>query len=47
MSRKTIDRTGEININNFGSEMVVVGYRMNKDMDVYFPKYNWTAKGVA
>lgn len=47
MSRKTIDRTGEINTNNFGSEMVIVGYRMNKDMDVYFPKYNWTAKGVA
>lgn len=47
MGRKIIDRTGEININNFGSEMVIVGYRMNRDIDVYFPKYNWTAKGVA
>lgn len=39
-----INRTGERGINNFGSEMVIVDYRMNKDIDVYFPEYNWTAK---
>lgn len=27
MGRKTIDRTGEKNINNFGSEIVIVEYR--------------------
>ena len=43
---KTIDRTGERGINNFGSEMVIVEYRGALDIDVYFPEYNWTAKGV-
>lgn len=42
-----IDRTGEENINNFGSKMVIVEYRMNRDIDVYFPEYNWTAKNKA
>ena len=41
-----IDRTGEKNINTFGSEMVIVEYRMNRDVDVYFPQYNWTFKGA-
>lgn len=41
-----IDRTGEENINNFGSKMVIVEYRMNRDIDVYFPEYNWIAKNV-
>lgn len=41
-----IDRTGEKNINNFGSEMVITEYRMNRDIDVYFPEYDWIAKGV-
>ena len=41
-----IDRTGEENINNFGSKMIIKKYRTNKDIDVYFPKYNWTAKHV-
>ena len=41
-----INRTGEENINNFGSEMVIIGYRKNDDIDVYFPKYDWTIKGV-
>lgn len=40
------DRVGERNINNFGSEMVIVGYRKWKDIDAYFPKYNWTARNV-
>lgn len=39
-----IDRTGEKNINNFGSEMVIIEYRKNNDIDIYFPEYNWTAK---
>ena len=41
-----INRIGEENINNFGSKMVIVGYRKNRDIDVYFPKYDWIAKGV-
>ena len=46
MSRKFIDRTGEENYNNFGSKMIITRYKTNKDIDVYFPEYNWTAKGV-
>lgn len=46
MGRKTIDKTGEKNINNFGSEMIIVDYRNNMDIDIYFPEYDWTAKGV-
>lgn len=42
-----IDRTGERRINNFGSKMIIVGYRMNRDIDVCFPEYNWTAKNVS
>lgn len=45
MSSK-LDRTGEENINNFGSKMVITRYKSCKDIDVYFPEYNWTAKNV-
>ena len=41
-----IDRIGEERINNFGSKMFVVEYKNSKDIDVYFPEYNWTAKHV-
>jgi len=41
-----IDRTGEKGTNNFGSEMVITGYRTNKDIDIYFPEYNWTFKNA-
>ena len=41
-----IDRIGEEGVNNFGSKMVIAGYRTNRDIDVYFPEYNWTAKNV-
>ena len=41
-----IDRTGEKNINNFGSEMIIVEYNGSRDVDIYFPEYDWTAKGV-
>lgn len=39
-----IDRTGEEKTNNFGSLMIIKEYRKNKDIDVYFPKYNWVSK---
>ena len=42
-----IDRTGKENVNNFGSKMIISKYNNNRDMDVYFPAYNWTAKNVA
>ena len=41
MSKK-IDRTGEERVNNFGSKMIIKEYRTNRDIDVYFPEYNWT-----
>ena len=40
MGRK-IDRTGEERLNNFGSKMVIKEYRSAKDIDVYFPEYDW------
>ena len=46
MGSNKIDKTGEKNINTFGSEMIIVKYRTNKDIDVYFQKYNWTFKGT-
>ncbi len=42
--RKITDKTGERNINNFGSEMIIVGYRKYSDIDVYFPQYDWVVK---
>ena len=41
-----INRKGEKNYNTFGSEMIITEYRGCMDIDVYFPEYNWTAKGV-
>ena len=38
------DRTGEENINNFGSKMIIREYRSTRDIDVYFPEYDWTFK---
>ena len=46
MVKSKIDRTGEIGINTFGSKMIIVEYRGAKDIDVYFPEYDWIAKGV-
>ena len=37
MGRKVIDRTGEENINEFGSKMIIKEYRNALDIDVYFP----------
>lgn len=42
-----IDRTGEENINNFGSEMVIVEYRNARDIDVYFTEHDYIFKGAA
>lgn len=41
-----IDRTGKRRINNFGSEMAIVKYRTNRDIDIYFPEYDWTFKNA-
>ena len=38
------DRTGEENVNNFGSRMIIKEYRNKKDIDIYFPEYNWSSK---
>lgn len=35
---------GEINYNAFGSEMILINYNSYRDVDVYFPKYDWTCK---
>ena len=41
-----IDRVGEEKYNKFGSKMIIKEYRTNKDIDIYFPEYNWTAKNT-
>ena len=46
MGRKIINRIGEKNVNEFGSEMIIVEYKKAIDIDVYFPEYNWTFKGA-
>ena len=43
---KKIDRKGEKNYNNFGSEMIIAEYRKYSDIDVYFPEYDWTFKNA-
>lgn len=44
MGRKKIDRTGEEGYNSFGSKMIINAYKGARDIDVYFPEYNWTSK---
>lgn len=39
---KKIDRTGEEKLNNFGSKMIIKEYRNIRDIDIYFPEYDWT-----
>ena len=50
-----VDRVGERNINNFGSEMIIVNSYMKFNdkhkrnytyIDVYFPEYDWTFKST-
>ena len=39
-----IDRTGDEKYNNFGSLMIIKEYRTKRDIDIYFPEYNWVFK---
>ena len=45
MGRK-IDRIGEEGYNKFGSKMIITRYENARDLDVYFPEYDWTFKQV-
>ena len=36
-----LDRVGEEGYNNFGSKIVIICYRNNTDIDIYFPEYDW------
>ena len=40
---RKIDRTGETGYNNYGSEMRITRCRNSKDIDIYFPEYEWTS----
>ena len=39
---RNINRVDEVNYNNFGSKMIIVKYNNAHDIDVYFPKYDYT-----
>ena len=39
------NRLNEENYNNFGSKMRIIKYKNIKDVDIYFPEYDWIAKG--
>ena len=41
-----LDRTGEENINTFGSKMIIIKYESARSVDVYFPEYNWVCKNI-
>ena len=41
---KKMDRTGEESYNSFGSKMIIKKYTSTKDIDVYFPEYDWVSK---
>ena len=43
---KIKSRIGEEGYNNFGSKMIIKEYRSAKDLDVYFPEYDWTFEHV-
>ena len=40
----TKNKVGEIFYNKFGSKMIIIEYRNNRDIDVYFPQYDWIAR---
>ena len=42
MVRVRIDKLNETKNNNFGSLMIITRFNGQRDIDVYFPKYNWT-----
>lgn len=35
------NRVGEMNVNSFGSKMIIVNYNNALDLEVYFPQYDW------
>ena len=37
MGKKAVDKIGEMNINNFGSKMIITRCNGAIDIDVYFP----------
>lgn len=41
---KRIDRTNEEGFNNFGSKMIITRFNGTRDIDVYFPEFNWIFK---
>ena len=43
---KKIDRIGEERVNNFGSKIVIIGYKKATDIDVYFPEYDFIFKNT-
>ena len=43
---KKINRVGEERLNRFGSKMVIIKYNDAKDVDVYFPEYDWIFEHV-
>ena len=43
---KIKSRIGEEGYNNFESKMIIKEYRSAKDLDVYFPEYDWTFEHV-
>lgn len=45
MGRPPSNKIGEVRVNNFGSEMRIIGYRNTHNVDVYFPQYNWRTYG--
>ena len=40
------NRLGEERYNKFGSKMIISKYNNNRDMDVYFPEYDYTINHV-
>lgn len=40
----TKNKVGEIGYNKFGSKMIIIKYRNNRDIDVYFPQNDWIAR---
>ena len=43
VDNKSLQRIGEVNINNFGSKMIIIDARDSNHMDIFFPEYNYTA----
>lgn len=39
-----MSRVGETRVNKFGSKMILTKYRNNRDVDVYFPEFEYTAE---